>query len=113
MRSYRKRLKWSQKAVAEASGCSETYLSRIENGLARPRNKELLERFVDALQLKPAERRGLLNAASQSQRVIRLKANLTPRAFTLIHRLVGIIETATDDGLSHIEDLFPEEPGEN
>lgn len=105
VREYSSRLGYTQKKIAELSGYSEAYMSRIQNGLSSPNNPSVLDRLAHALQLSGNERAALINAARISQRCIQLPLDLDVRGYTIFYLLRDVVNNLGLEDLTQIESI--------
>lgn len=92
--------------MAKNIGVSNAFLSKIENGLAKPSDK-VINNIIEKYELSPTERRELEEAAYEQKNGYLLNfSNLSAEEKKLTIRFAKAISTLNDDDRSIIEDIL-------
>lgn len=103
LRGHRRRLDLTLREVAEESGCSLSYLSKLESGQVLPKRKALLSKMADVLRLDAGERKTLERAAFYAEGSLPL--GIDTRRYEIVHRIVSLPKLS-EKALNSIEELL-------
>jgi transcriptional regulator with XRE-family HTH domain len=111
LHNYRMRAGLTLRNVAEVSGYSEPYLSKIENGLVHPTNTELLTKLSAALQLSKIEEEAFFESAHKSKRYLRLPEGIPVEGYEYAHQFVHLLSDLGSDRSLRIRKFITKEQG--
>jgi transcriptional regulator with XRE-family HTH domain len=106
IRNFRTRGQFTFKELAYRVRCSAPYLWKIENGHQAPTAGEFLNRLAEALALSADERARLVQAANESQRVLRLHGHLDVEAYRLAYRFSNCLAKLDQEDLERIGEIL-------
>jgi len=89
-----------QKTLADKTGVSRSYLSRVELGLKPPLAGEAMQRVVEVLQLSEEEKHRLEAARALSAVRFQLPKGLTPMQVELANRFHQVLARLTPQQVS-------------
>lgn len=105
LRAYRRSLDLTLREVAGTVGCSVSYLSKLESGQILPKQKEILAKFGDALNLDDEERATLKAAALCASGTLQIPPGVGQRRCSIAHAIVSA-PLLSDEILCSIERLL-------
>lgn len=106
IRNFRTRGQFTFKELARRMHCSAPYLWKIENGHQAPMAAEFLNRLAEALALSVEERARLVQAAYESQRVLKLHGNLDVQAYRLAYSFSNCLAKLDQKDLQRIGEIL-------
>ncbi|WP_426336991.1 helix-turn-helix domain-containing protein [Pseudoduganella sp. R-31] len=105
LRRYRRGLDLTLREVAESVGCSLSYLSKLESGQALPKQKEMLGKLGDALNLDCHERATFKAAALCATGSLQIPPGVGERRCSIAYAIVSAPKIS-EETLSTIERLL-------
>lgn len=106
IRTFRTRCQLTFKELAHRVRCSAPYIWKIENGDQAPTTEEFLSRLSIALALSVDEHARLVQAANDSQRVLRLERGLNVDAYRLAHSFCRCLAKLSADDIERIGEIL-------
>jgi transcriptional regulator with XRE-family HTH domain len=103
LRSQRAQHGLTLKECAERSGCSESYLCRIENGYSTPTDPVLLERIANAYGFGGDGLSTLAMAAHRSKSILRIPDKTSMLGHLVLHHVVDMVDKLDESTLDEIE----------
>ena len=97
----------SQESLGLLVGCSQKYLSGLENSIKQP-TREFIQKIIDVLELGEVEQHRLWNALRMSQRKYEMSSDAPEEAYLLMNELWQKVEDMSPNQLMCIRTMVAE-----